>query len=141
VIRVTLAFVVVGLTIAAVSAQTESSRPRDPAWTAPADASGRVNPLASRPQLSAGGKKLFGQRCRTCHGDDRRGTDRAPDLTSPAVQAQTDGALYWKISGGNSRAGMPSFSFLPEPQRWQLVLYLRDGAISADSSLHFRDTP
>ena len=45
---------------------------------------------------------------------------------SADVQVQTDGALFWKISSGNTRAGMPTFSFLPEPQRWQLVLYLRE---------------
>ena len=41
------------------------------------------------------------------------------------VQAQTDGALFWKIASGNTRRGMPTFSYLPEPQRWQLVLALR----------------
>jgi hypothetical protein len=43
----------------------------------------------------------------------------------PDVQAQSDGALFWKISSGNTHSGMPAFSFLPEPQRWQLVLRLR----------------
>ncbi|HYU78073.1 MAG TPA: hypothetical protein VEK56_03750 [Vicinamibacterales bacterium] len=37
------------------------------------------------------------------------------------MQAQGDGALFWKISSGNTRAGMPSFGFLPEAQRWQVV--------------------
>jgi hypothetical protein len=41
------------------------------------------------------------------------------------VQSQRDGALFWKISTGNTREGMPAFSFLPEPQRWQLVLHVR----------------
>jgi ribosomal protein S6E (S10) len=50
------------------------------------------------------------------------------------VQAQTDGALFWKISGGNSHQGMPAFSFLPDPQRWQLVLHLRAIATPAARS-------
>jgi hypothetical protein len=33
--------------------------------------------------------------------------------------------LFWKITNGNTDRGMPSFSKLPELQRWQLVLYLR----------------
>jgi len=33
--------------------------------------------------------------------------------------------LFWKISTGNTRGGMPSFSFLPDTQRWQLVMHLR----------------
>jgi len=49
----------------------------------------------------------------------------AADLQLPAVQQQSDGALFWKITNGNTDRGMPSFSRLPELQRWQLVLYLR----------------
>jgi hypothetical protein len=55
------------------------------------------------------------------------------------VQAQTDGALFWKISGGNSHQGMPAFSFLPDPQRWQLVLHLRAIATPAARSSPSRD--
>jgi hypothetical protein len=54
-----------------------------------------------------------------------QGTSRAPSLLSRRVQAETDGALFWKISSGDTRAGMPSFSYLPAPERWQLVLHLR----------------
>jgi len=46
------------------------------------------------------------------------------------VQPQTDGALFWKISSGDARAGMPSFSYSPAPERWQLVLHLRMNLIS-----------
>jgi mono/diheme cytochrome c family protein len=98
---------------------------RDVDWTAPAEAAARANPLSARTDLTAGGKKIFGQRCAECHGAEARGTDRAPDLTADEVQQQSDGALFWKISSGNTRAGMPSFSVLPEAQRWQLVLSLR----------------
>jgi len=107
-------------------AQTTTSRARGARWIAPADASAKTNPLAARPALSDGGRKLFAERCATCHGDAGRGSDRAPDLTGSWAQRQTDGALYWKISGGNTRAGMPAFSFLPPLQRWQLVMYVRE---------------
>ena len=100
-------------------------RLHDDTWIAPANAAARQNPLASRPDAAAGGAKLFQDRCATCHGGDARGTEDAPDLTQGGVQGQTDGALFWKISTGNSRSGMPAFSFLPEVQRWQIVLYLR----------------
>ena len=97
----------------------------DSNWTAPAKAAARVNPLANRQELSGGGRKVFGQRCAECHGDDARGTNRAPNLTAPDIQAQSDGELFWKISTGNAHAGMPTFSNLPEAQRWQLVLFIR----------------
>jgi mono/diheme cytochrome c family protein len=106
-------------------AQSDHVRERDPEWIAPAKAAARLNPLADRPQFAAGGQKLYEQKCRTCHGADGSGTSKAPSLIAGDVQAQTDGAFFWKITDGNTRPGMPSFSFLPEAQRWQLILYLR----------------
>ena len=103
-------------------------RARDADWVAPAAQSARTNPLADRPETAAGGRKLFHQRCTPCHGEDARGTRRGPDLTAAAVQRQSDGALFWKITSGNTRTGMPTFSFLPDLQRWQLLLHLRSHA-------------
>jgi mono/diheme cytochrome c family protein len=111
--------------IAGVAAAASQVHERDPSWSAPRAADARVNPLATRPDAAAGGRKLFEQRCAACHNGDARGTKKGPDLTAPAVQSQSDGALFWKITQGNTRGGMPTFSFLPELQRWQLVLYLK----------------
>jgi mono/diheme cytochrome c family protein len=108
-----------------IAAGAMQVRERDPEWIAPPEHMAKLNPLANRPEAESGGAKLFAQRCTNCHGDDGRGTTKGPDLAQPEVQAQTDGALFWKISSGNSRHGMPSFSFLPEAQRWQLVLRVR----------------
>jgi len=108
--------------IAGVTAQ---SRPQDPSWVAPDRAVSMPNPLAGRPELAGGGRKIFEHRCTQCHGADARGTSRAPNLLSRRVQAETDGELFRKISSGDTRAGMPSFSYLPAPERWQLVLHLR----------------
>lgn len=114
------------VTFAPVAGRGAQVHERDPMWIAPADAARRTNPLANRPGAEPGGEKLFQQRCATCHGDDGRGSEKGPNLATADVLAQTDGALFWKISSGNTRGGMPSFSFLPEPQRWQLVLKLRE---------------
>ena len=107
-------------------------RERDPDWTAPADATSKPNPLAGRSDAEAGGRKLFQERCTSCHGEDGRGTSKGPNLTDVGVQAQSDGALFWKMTTGNSREGMPTFSFLPALQRWQLVLRLR--SLATDSN-------
>jgi mono/diheme cytochrome c family protein len=101
--------------------QTEDQR----TWSAPSEADRVPNPLANRTDTAAGGKKVFQQRCSVCHGIDGSGNKRGPNLTSGPVQRQTDGALFWKISSGNSRTGMPGFSFLLRAQRWQLVQYVR----------------
>ena len=120
----------VAFVLTALLAYGVQVRDHDATWLAPVEQASKSNPLATRPDAVAGGRKLFHQRCSTCHGEDGRGTTRAPDLTQPAVQEQSDGALFWKISGGNSRQGMPAFSFLPELQRWQLVLRVRAAASS-----------
>jgi len=108
---------------------------QDPKWQAPAEAVARPNPLAQKPEATAGGKKLFLRNCVECHGATGTGLEkkRAADLQLTAVQQQTDGALFWKITNGNTDRGMPSFSRLPELQRWQLVLYLRTLTPTMDS--------
>src|ERR671935_16818 len=70
-------------------------------------------------------RKLFMRHCAECHGNDASGRKQAADLQLPVVQDQTDGALFWKITNGNRARRMPSFSRLPELQRWQIVLFLR----------------
>jgi mono/diheme cytochrome c family protein len=92
---------------------------QDPNWRAPEEAMQRKNPLADKPELAAGGRKLFLRNCAECHGKTGEG------LKLPVVQLQSDGILFWKITNGNPDRGMPSFSRLPELQRWQLVLHLR----------------
>ena len=106
--------------------QNTSYRP-DPNWQTPAEAASRKNPLAARPETATGGKKLFMRNCVECHAEDGSGKPKkhAADLQLPVVQAQSDGTLFWKITNGNPDRGMPSFSRLPEMQRWQLVLFLR----------------
>jgi mono/diheme cytochrome c family protein len=99
----------------------------DPGWKAPANAAARANPLVGRSAAALGGRKLFLRECVECHGQDARGLGKkhSADLLLPVVQAQSDGSLFWKITNGNPDRGMPSFSKLPELQRWQLVLYIR----------------
>jgi mono/diheme cytochrome c family protein len=99
----------------------------DPNWKAPEGAVAQTNPLASRPDLAAGGRKLFMRNCAECHAKDGAGKAKkhSANLQIPAVQMQSDGTLFWKITNGNTGKGMPSFSKLPEPERWQIVMYLR----------------
>jgi mono/diheme cytochrome c family protein len=126
--RLSIAWVVVAVLVAVfapVVARGPQAPERDTTWIAPSEAAARTNPLANRPDAEPGGEKLFQQRCAACHAIDGRGIDKGPDLAAADVLAQTDGALFWKIGSGNTRGGMPSFSFLLELQRWQLVLKLR----------------
>ena len=107
----------------------------DPEWRPPTQAQTRENPLAARPELAAGGRKLFVRNCAECHGRDGAGLEKkhSADLQLPVVQQESDGALFWKITNGNAKRGMPSFSKIPELQRWQIVLYLRTLKARAES--------
>lgn len=112
------------LSVALLAAQNVNYE-QDAKWRAPDEAAAKPNPLAGKPELAGGGKKLFKRNCVECHGESGQGLKKAADLRLPVVQAQSDGTLYWKITNGNPDRGMPSFSGVPELQRWQIVLYLR----------------
>jgi mono/diheme cytochrome c family protein len=94
------------------------------AWQAPSAAAGRRNPVPADPASVAAGKALFERYCASCHGVNGKGNAIGPDLTSPGVQNQTDGALFWKIAQGKSP--MPSFAdTLTAHQGWNIVNYIR----------------
>ncbi|HEY1424711.1 MAG TPA: cytochrome c [Candidatus Acidoferrum sp.] len=92
---------------------------------APEKAKIRPNPLESDPQAVAAGQILFADHCAECHGDDGKGARKGPSLRASAMRSATPGTLFWILSNGVVRKKMPSWSKLPEPQRWQLVRYLK----------------
>lgn len=92
---------------------------------APEAARARANPLANDPEAVAAGKKLFGRHCAECHGANAEGGRTGPSLRAAEVQNATPGALFWVMTNGAVRSGMPVWSKLPEPQRWQIVAYVK----------------
>jgi mono/diheme cytochrome c family protein len=92
---------------------------------APAKATTRRNPLENDPQAVAAGAKLFDLHCAECHGGMAEGTRKAPSLQAAEVQQATPGTLFWLLTNGVVWHGMPVWSKLPEPQRWQLVSFIR----------------
>ena len=92
---------------------------------APEKARSRHNPFAEDETAVAGGKKLFEQHCAECHGDTAQGGKKAPSLRVAEVQDATPGMLFWLLTNGVVRRGMPVWSKLPEAQRWQLVRYVQ----------------
>jgi mono/diheme cytochrome c family protein len=92
---------------------------------APAKAAAKHNPLESDPEAAAAGAKLFEMHCAECHGATADGGKKGPSLRSEDVQQASPGALFWLLTNGVVRRGMPVWSKLPEPQRWQLVSFIR----------------
>ena len=85
----------------------------------------RPNPLAADPDAATAGDKLYHQHCAKCHGEDGQGKGKRPSLHSERVKALTPGELQWLLTNGSLKNGMPSWSSLPEQQRWQIVSYIK----------------
>jgi len=92
---------------------------------APKKAAARRNPLETDPEAPAAGAKLFAQHCAECHGENAEGGKKGPSLRAPEVQQATPGAIFWVLTNGVVRRGMPVWSKLPDAQRWQLVSYIK----------------
>jgi len=92
---------------------------------APAKYRTKVNPLAKDKDAVAAGKVLFEEHCAECHGENALGTKKAPSLRASEVQTAPPGSLFWVLTNGIVRKGMPVWSKLPEPQRWQLATYIQ----------------
>ena len=100
-------------------------------WAAPPDAKNLKSPLAKSGKVIADGKKIAETNCVPCHGPKGLGDGPAAaalpvkpaNWTSPPVQSETDGEIFWKISNG--RGPMPPWKHLPDNDRWALVQYIR----------------
>ncbi|MCL4524438.1 MAG: c-type cytochrome [Acidobacteria bacterium] len=92
---------------------------------APTTAAARANPYEGNPDAAKAGRKLFLRHCAECHGEDLRGVGKAPALDSDQVTQAPGGELFWFLTNGNLRSGMPAWSGLPEQKRWQIVTYLK----------------
>ena len=96
-----------------------------PLQKAPAKAAARWNRYEGQDSAWRAGRKLFERECSACHGKLGEGTDGKPALASPSVADAPPGAVEWVLRNGSIGRGMPSFSQLPEPQRWQIVTFVQ----------------
>ena len=100
-------------------------------WAAPKEAGNVKNPFAGKGSVTAA-KTLYVSNCGPCHGEKGKGNGPAApglnpkpaDHTSTAVQSETDGSLFWKITNG--RNPMPSYKkVFNDQQRWELINFIR----------------
>ena len=102
-------------------------------WAVPDKNAKEANPVKSDAESVKVGKDLFAKHCVSCHGKTGAGDgSKAANLETPmedmstaAVQGQTDGALHYKIAEG--REEMPSFKKkIPDAEDlWSIVNYMR----------------
>jgi mono/diheme cytochrome c family protein len=121
--------VLIGSALIAVSVEEPESKEK---WVAPAAEARMKNPVAANESSLAVGQKIYLQRCVGCHG--KTGNGDGPDaadlgihpakLSDAAVQKQTDGELFWKVTVG--KKPMPNYrSRLSPTDRWSVINYLR----------------
>jgi mono/diheme cytochrome c family protein len=116
------AALLVAISIAAVSAQSESSP------EVPDPYAGLENPFPwDDPTAEEAGETLYGQYCLGCHGVDGRnlsGSDFGAADFPQRLEAESD-FFFWVLSDGSLERGMPPYkSSLSEEQRWQVLTYL-----------------
>jgi mono/diheme cytochrome c family protein len=115
------------LAVAGQDGKREAARKSDYAELdkVPAKNREKENPLAKDSQAVAAGGILFEQHCQECHGANGVGSKKGPSLREAKVQDASDGAIFWLLTNGVIRRGMPSWSKLPEPQRWQIIRFIK----------------
>ncbi len=97
-------------------------------WIVPEDQKALQNTVEYNIDNVKKGKDLYIINCKSCHGDAGKNNGLAlvpppPDVTSDAMQANTEGELFYKITKG--RGAMPQFeTTLSEDDRWRLVNYI-----------------
>jgi mono/diheme cytochrome c family protein len=120
-----LAFIVILFMYASiVSAQHKGP------MNAPKSAVEKKNPFPAEASSLERGKHSYQIDCIRCHGKEGKGDGLKAgkvhkdisDLGSDAIQKQTDGELFWKIS--EARRPMP-LTDITNDQRWDIVNYIR----------------
>lgn len=77
------------------------------------------NPYSGDPDAVRAGAKLYHRHCAPCHGSDANGIRKAPPIRGrPADEVRPI------LKNGVIGRGMPSWSKLPEQQRWQIATFL-----------------
>jgi cytochrome c oxidase cbb3-type subunit III len=100
-------------TLFAIQAQQNAAAPQGQASSASAN--------------SDAGVRTFATYCSGCHGEDGRGGERAPNIASTRnIVAMSDEDLESVVRKGVSGSGMPSFSFLGDPEIHNVVAHLRN---------------
>jgi mono/diheme cytochrome c family protein len=104
-------------------------------WTVPPGAADEKSPLTVNDSVVAAGKKLYGNKCKRCHGPEGKGDGPDADpahandmnLTlATRAQRNADGVVFYKIWNGRATPKMPKFSEeISKDQAWAIVAYVQ----------------
>src|SRR5215467_875824 len=96
----------------------------NPFHDAPASAKATKNPLEGQAAAIDAGKTVYARNCLSCHGKALKGTGNVPSLVDGKLKGVSQGEIFWFITKGDKDSGMPSWAFMPEEKRWQVVSYV-----------------
>ena len=91
------------------------------------------NPIAADEASITRGAQLYAIHCQMCHGQTAEGNgpigpflaNKPANLTSPVVQAKSDGSIFLTITNGVEGKMPPLNENLLVPERWDLVNFIR----------------
>ena len=97
------------------------------------------NPFAGQSDAADSGKKIYTEKCATCHGDGGKGDGPGGAALNPKPEDLTvlaedpDGMVYWRIAEGGvvspfkeKGSAMPAWmNVLSQDEIWQVVTYVR----------------
>jgi glucose/arabinose dehydrogenase len=108
---------------------------------APASAKTLKNPFASQKDAIVQGRRLYLQRCASCHGKNGEGSGNIPALVDGNIESVAPGELFWFVTHGDPKNGMPAWFQLPENQRWRIVSYVKSLGLSQTESTAAATSP
>jgi mono/diheme cytochrome c family protein len=91
------------------------------------------NPIEADEASITRGARLYAIHCQMCHGQTAEGNgpigpflaNKPANLTSPVVQAKSDGSIFLTITNGVEGKMPPMNENLLVPDRWDLVNFIR----------------
>jgi quinoprotein glucose dehydrogenase len=100
----------------------------DVPWIAAMRESASLGPPSG---VARSGSVVYRANCASCHGEDRRGKDRAPSLVGISDRLNAEQIVQILNSG---RGFMPSFAALPEEEKRNVTEYLTGKRVAASTS-------